>query len=49
MTNRISVVAEHIARSNPTVDKVVALLDMNPSSKLAEAAWTGLARGCRRT
>ncbi len=45
MTNRISVVAEHIARSNPTVDKVVALLDMNPSSKLAEAAWTGLARG----
>ena len=41
----VSVLAEHIARSNPTAEKVVNLLDLDPHSKLTIAAWEGLARG----
>ncbi len=42
---RVAVLAEHIARTNPTADKVEQLLDLNPQSKLTVAAWEGLARG----
>lgn len=43
--NRISVLAEHIARSSPNAEKVERLLDLDPSSTLTVAAWEGLARG----
>ncbi len=42
---RVSVLAEHIARSNPTTEIVNQLLDLAPDAKLTIAAWEGLARG----
>ena len=42
---RVSVLAEHIGRSNPTAEKVAQLLDLNANSTLTVAAWAGLARG----
>ena len=45
VTARIAVLAEHIARSNPTAEKSLSLLDLDPNSKLTVAAWEGLARG----
>ena len=42
---RVSVLAEHIARSNPNAEKIAQLLDLDPNSKLTIAAWEGLARG----
>ena len=45
LSSRVSVLAEHIARSNPTAEKVTQLLDLDPNSKLTIAAWEGLARG----
>lgn len=42
---RVSVLAEHVARSNPTAEKVAELLNMNADAKLTVAAWEGLARG----
>jgi uncharacterized protein len=45
LSPRISVLAEHIARSNPTAEKVAQLLELDANSKLTVAAWEGLARG----
>ncbi|XZE22220.1 PVC-type heme-binding CxxCH protein [Pirellulaceae bacterium SH449] len=45
LTSRISVLAEHVARSNPDANMISELLDLNPASKLTVAAWEGLARG----
>jgi uncharacterized protein len=45
LSARVSVLAEHIARSNPTADHVLSLLDLDVNSKLTVAAWEGLARG----
>ncbi len=45
LSARVSVLAEHIARSSPTADQVAQLLDLDVNSKLALAAWEGLARG----
>ena len=42
---RISVLAEHIARSNPTSEIIEQLLDLDPNSKLTVAAWEGLTKG----
>lgn len=45
LSARVSVLAEHIARSDPTSDKIAQLLDLDSNSKLTVAAWEGLARG----
>lgn len=45
LSARVSVLAEHIARSTPTVDKITELLELDASSKLTVATWEGLARG----
>ncbi len=45
LASRVGVLAEHIARSNPTADQIARLLDLNPQSRLTVAAWEGLARG----
>ncbi len=45
LTERVSVLAEHAARSNPTADDVAKLLTTDPSSKLAVALWEGFAKG----
>jgi uncharacterized protein len=45
VTARVSVLAEHIARSNPNAEKIGQLLDLDPNSRLSVAAWEGLARG----
>ncbi|MCU0719484.1 MAG: c-type cytochrome [Pirellula sp.] len=42
---RVSVLAEHIARSKPDQEIVAQLLDLDPSSKLTVAVWEGLSRG----
>ncbi len=42
---RVSVLAEHVARSNPTAENVTQLLNMNANARLTVAAWEGLARG----
>ena len=45
---RVGVLAEHIARNNPTADQIGRLLDTNPNSPLAVALWNGLAKGWPR-
>lgn len=45
---RVAVLAEHIARSNPTADQISRLLDVNPDSPLAVTLWKGLANGWPR-
>ncbi len=45
LSSRISVLAEHIARSAPTIQQVDQLLNLDPSSKLTVAVWEGLSRG----
>ncbi len=45
LSARVSVLAEHIARTNPTAEKIAQLLDLDAASKLTVAAWEGLARG----
>jgi putative heme-binding domain-containing protein len=42
---RVSVLAEHVARSNPIAEKIAQLLELDVDSKLTIAAWEGLARG----
>ncbi len=42
---RSAVLAEHIARSSPSAETIVQLLELNPNSKLTVAAWEGLAKG----
>ncbi|MFO0941186.1 MAG: PVC-type heme-binding CxxCH protein [Pirellulales bacterium] len=45
LSTRTAVLAEHIARSKPTAETIVRLLEMNPNSMLTVAAWEGLAKG----
>ena len=45
LSARVSVLAEHVARSKPDQEVVAQLLDLDPSSKLTLAAWEGLSRG----
>ncbi|MDX1929726.1 MAG: c-type cytochrome [Pirellulaceae bacterium] len=45
VSSRVSVLAEHIARSSPNAEKIAQLLDLDPNSKLTVSAWEGLARG----
>jgi putative membrane-bound dehydrogenase-like protein len=44
-STRISVLAEHIARSHPTAEKINPWMELDPKSKLTVAAWEGLSRG----
>ncbi|MCA9172029.1 MAG: c-type cytochrome, partial [Planctomycetales bacterium] len=48
VTSRVGVLAEHIARSNPTVEQVAALATIEPNSPLTIAIWNGLAKGWPR-
>ncbi len=45
VSSRVSVLAEHIARSNPSAEEIVKLLKIDPNSTLAIALWEGLAKG----
>ncbi len=45
LSARVSVLTEHIARSNPSAERVTQLLDLDANSKLTVAAWEGLSRG----
>ncbi len=45
LSMRVSALAEHVARSNPTAEKIARLLDLDSNSKLTVAALEGLARG----
>ena len=42
---RVAVLAEHIARSEPTAEKISSLLDVDPASPLTISLWEGLAKG----
>lgn len=42
---RVSVLADHIARSRPTTETVEQLLDLDANSPLTVATWEGMARG----
>lgn len=42
---RVSVLAEHIARSKPDQEVIAQLLNLDPSSRLTVSAWEGLSRG----
>lgn len=48
LADRISVLAEHAARTNPTADDVAKLLKIDASSALAVSLWEGLAKGWPR-
>lgn len=45
LASRLSVLAEHVARSNPTAESIEKLLELDPQSKLILAALDGLGRG----
>ncbi len=45
LASRVSVLAEHIARTQPTAAKIESLLNVNPASPLSVALWEGLAKG----
>ena len=45
---RVSVLAEHIARNRPSAKQIERLLDADPDSPLSVALWNGLARGWPR-
>ncbi|TWU03006.1 PVC-type heme-binding CxxCH protein [Stieleria varia] len=46
--SRVAILAEHIARSNPTGEKIEALLKVDPASPLTIPLWEGLAKGWPR-
>ena len=48
ISERVSVLAEHLARNQPTADQISQLLDVDPDSPLAIALWKGLANGWPR-
>lgn len=48
LTQRISVLAEHVARSQPTAEQIDQLLEISPESPLAVTVWEGLAKGWPR-
>ncbi len=45
LASRVAVLAEHVARSKPTAEKIEFLLDVDPASPLTIALWEGLAKG----
>jgi len=48
ITQRVSVLAEHLARNRPTAEQVSRLLQIDPNSSLAVTIWEGLANGWPR-
>lgn len=48
ITERVSVLAEHLARNRPTAEQIGQLLQIDPSSSLAVTVWEGLANGWPR-
>ncbi|MCS7468735.1 ThuA domain-containing protein [Stieleria sp. ICT_E10.1] len=48
LNERISVLAEHLARSNPTAEQISELLEITPDSPVAVTVWEGLAKGWPR-
>ncbi len=48
LTQRISVLAEHLARNEPTVEQISQLLEISPDSSIAVTVWEGLAKGWPR-
>jgi putative membrane-bound dehydrogenase-like protein len=48
LNQRISVLAEHLARSKPTAEKISELLEISPDSQVAVTVWEGLAKGWPR-
>ncbi len=45
LLDRISVLADHVARSTPTAEQIEKLLQLDPNASLTIAVWDGLARG----
>ncbi len=45
LATRVAVLAEHIARSQPTEAVVASLLEVDPASPLTISLWDGLAKG----
>lgn len=48
LAQRVSVLAEHLARSQPSAEHIAQLLQMEPDSPLAITVWEGLASGWPR-
>lgn len=48
ISQRVSVLAEHIARGRPTAEEIGRLLQIDPNSPLAVTVWEGLANGWPR-
>ncbi|WP_372715480.1 PVC-type heme-binding CxxCH protein [Novipirellula sp.] len=48
LTQRISVLAEHLARNQPTAEQISRLLEISPDSSVAVTVWEGLAKGWPR-
>ncbi len=48
VAGRVAVIAEHIARSNPTAEDIAQLLELDASSPLTVSTWEGLARGWQK-
>ncbi|EMB17805.1 PVC-type heme-binding CxxCH protein [Rhodopirellula europaea] len=48
ITQRVSVLAEHLARNRPTAEQIGQLLLIDPNSSLAVTVWEGLANGWPR-
>ena len=43
--SRVAILAEHLARSQPTAEKIESLLEADPNSPLTISLWEGLAKG----
>lgn len=48
ISQRVSVLAEHLARNRPTPEQIGRLLQIDPNSSLAVTVWEGLANGWPR-
>ncbi len=48
LLNRVGVLAEHIARSNPTAEQIESLLALSPNSKITLGVLQGLGKGWSR-
>ena len=45
ITDRVSILAEHVARSKPKADDIEKLFEIDPKSPRTVAVWKGLAKG----
>ncbi|MCA9194839.1 MAG: c-type cytochrome [Planctomycetales bacterium] len=48
INERVSILAEHLARNQPTSQAISQLLEIAPNSRLAVSLWEGLAKGWPR-